>query len=263
MHFRILPLILDLPWCMQLWQNTAKESYGLASPITDSLRLPSYNIFFFSYNIFLNSLVMILDQKRFCLLKETSEKNCFLSSLERTLWSIVNNKCRNEVPGSLSLGSYFTTKEAIPSLIQLKGYSNSDKSFKMRLIFHYSGILPRCSHNSFFMCKIRAVVPLVGVIQTERTVMNLVTLAAAVNSAISALDGIESNVNSLSWVLMGNYTALDFLLANYGCVCAVANTASSIWIKEIDQIEQSILFHTLRHISYGLWDSFFCSRVDS
>lgn len=111
------------------------------------------HLLFFSYNIFLNSLVMILDQKRFCLLKETSEKNCFLSSLERTLWSIVNNKCRNEVPGSLSLGSYFTTKEAIPSLIQLKGYSNSDKSFKMRLIFHYSGILPRCSHNSFFMAK--------------------------------------------------------------------------------------------------------------
>lgn len=81
--------------------NIAKESDGLGSPITNNVKLPSYNILLNVHN-------MILDQK-ICVLEETSEKNCCLISLNGTLESI-NNKCRNETSGSLSLGSFFTNK---------------------------------------------------------------------------------------------------------------------------------------------------------
>lgn len=58
---------------------------------------------------------------------------------------------------------------------------------------------------------------MVRIIQIERTVINLsLTLAEVINNTTSALDGLESSLNLLAQVLMGNLTALDFLLASYG-----------------------------------------------
>lgn len=112
-----------------------------------------------------------------------------------------------------------------------------------------SGILPGCLRNSFFTLKIKEVFLLVGIIQIERTVMNLsATLAEVINNTISALNGIESNLNSMSQILMGNCIALDFLLSSYGGVRDIGSTSTCIWINETDNIEWLIYL-----TAYGTW----------
>ena len=51
-----------------------------------------------------------------------------------------------------------------------KDTPTQDKSSKMKLTLDYLGIFTSCSHSSF-MWKIKALIPLVGIIQLERTVM--------------------------------------------------------------------------------------------
>ena len=70
--------------------------------------------------------------------------------------------------------------------------------------------------------------------------MNLsVALEEVINNTISALNETESNLISMSQVLMSIWTALDFL-SNYGSVCTVRNTSTYIWINETGHIEWPI-----------------------
>lgn len=66
---------------------------------------------------------------------------------------------------------------------------------------------------------------MVGIIQVESTIRNVLTLAEVISNTISTLDEVQTNVNSLAQLVMDNCFALDFLLAGHSGVCAIANTS--------------------------------------
>ena len=57
---------------------------------------------------------------------------------------------------------------------------------------------------------------------------------------------------------MGNCTALDFLLANCGSVCTIANTSVYFWVKEISKVEQPILAYGICSFALVWQGSNFC-----
>lgn len=53
----------------------------------------------------------------------------------------------------------------------------------------------------------------------------VLNLAEEINDTTLALEGIQVSLNSLFRVIMIDVTALDFLCAGHGKVCAIANTS--------------------------------------
>lgn len=90
------------------------------------------------------------------------------------------------------------------------------------------------------MLKIKVEFSLVGNIQIERTVTNLsVALEEIINNTISALPGIENNLNSMSQVLTGNCTALD------SCCLAMAVSVPLVILSPVfGSIKQTTAYGT-------------------
>ncbi|XP_037684815.1 endogenous retrovirus group V member 2 Env polyprotein-like [Choloepus didactylus] len=83
--------------------------------------------------------------------------------------------------------------------------------------------------------------PWVGFGIHENTLRNLtITLEKIASETGQALSGLTVSLNSLAAVVMDNRLALDYLLAEEGGVCAVANTSCCTWINTTGQVETNI-----------------------
>ena len=66
------------------------------------------------------------------------------------------------------------------------------------------------------------------------------TLTAVANSTTNSLTNLQKSLDSLAKVVPDNRLALDYLLAEQGGACAVANTSSCTYSNTSSQIETDI-----------------------
>ena len=91
----------------------------------------------------------------------------------------------------------------------------------------------------------KAFLPWIGVSTNDQMIRNLsLTLEELADSTAKAISAQQWLLNSLAIVVLDNHTALDYLLAEQGAVCAVANTSCCMWINASGEVETQL--HKIR-----------------
>ena len=91
--------------------------------------------------------------------------------------------------------------------------------------------------DSLTICALQAIIPTMRVTQLEKLVHNLyLTLTEVINNTISALESISVNFNLLLRVVTDDRIAINFIPADQGGICVIANAACNPWINSSNQV---------------------------
>ena len=83
--------------------------------------------------------------------------------------------------------------------------------------------------------------PWVGVTAIEAMIRNLsLTLESIMEFAAKATAAQQKSLDSLAEVVLDNRIVLDYILAEPGTVCAVANATCYIWITTSAEVETQL-----------------------
>ena len=133
-------------------------------------------------------------------------------------------------------------------------HNQTEASHWSILLNHYNCFkqeLPGGMHDSGFASMGRDFFPWVGVSTNEEMIRNLsLTLEELADSTGKAISVQQWSLNSLSKVVLDNCTALDYLLAGQGGVCAVVNTSCCTWISASGEVETQL--HKIREQAHWL-----------
>ncbi|XP_067864805.1 syncytin-2-like [Heterodontus francisci] len=100
---------------------------------------------------------------------------------------------------------------------------------------------PLVTRSSWFHQFARAYIPGLGVLELEKAIVNIsATMEFIENKTVDAIQGLQSEVTSLSKVVLQNRMALDFLLAAQGGVCAAINETCCSYVNEDQRIETDV-----------------------
>lgn len=107
---------------------------------------------------------------------------------------------------------------------------------------------PLVEKPTSFHSFVRWFIPFLGVSELEKAIVNIsATLEIIENATIDAIRGLQTEVSTLSKVVLQNRMALDLLSAKEGGVCIIINQSCCAYVDQTQRIEtdlQAIWEHT-------------------
>ncbi|NXB65963.1 ERVV2 protein, partial [Struthidea cinerea] len=86
---------------------------------------------------------------------------------------------------------------------------------------------------------VRALIPSYGVVELERAIVNISAITERIEQhTADAISALLEEVDSLSRAVVQNRTALNFILAVQGGVCAIVNTSCCSYVDQNGRIKK-------------------------
>lgn len=88
---------------------------------------------------------------------------------------------------------------------------------------------------------VRGFFPQLGVSELEKAIVNIsATMEKIENLTLDAIQGLQTEVSSLSKVVLQNRMALDLIMAKEGGICMIINQSCCSYINQEKKIETDI-----------------------